>query len=56
MTDIIARPVAEKLLNPATTPVRWEEVKKKFYDGGKGRPSSYGLEAFPVPVDESIFD
>ena len=56
MTDIIARPIAEKVLKPSETPVRWEAIKGKFYDGGQGRPESYGLKVFPTSVDKTLFE
>ncbi len=55
MTDVAARPIAEKVLNPEGTPKRWEPIKTKFYDGGQGRPESYGLKVFPSPIENSLF-
>ena len=55
MTDVIARPIAEKVIDPSHTPVRWEPIRKKFYDGGQGRPESYGLKVFPTPVGNDFF-
>ena len=55
MTDIIARPIAEKVLGRSSTPARWEPIKRKFYDGGQGRPESYGLKVFPTSVDSTFF-
>ena len=55
IADLVARPIAEKVLWPETTPDRWQVVASKFYDGGTGRRSSYGLKVFPTPQDEVIF-
>jgi hypothetical protein len=48
VADLIARPIAEKVLNPHSDPKRWDAVAAKFYDGGVGRPHSYGLKIFPA--------
>ena len=55
ITDIIARPIAEKILKPETKPTRWEPIRGQFYDGGQERPESYGLKVFPTPVENSLF-
>jgi hypothetical protein len=55
IADLAARPVAEKVLGPKSTPARWSAVSSKFYDGGKERRSSYGLKVFPTPETEEIF-
>jgi hypothetical protein len=47
VADLAARPVAEKVLNPSTTPERWQVIRPKLYDGGQGRPMSYGLKIYP---------
>lgn len=54
-TDVIARPIAEKILRPATTPPRWDPIRQKFYDGGQDRPESYGLKVFPTPIEKDLF-
>lgn len=56
MTDIIARPTAEKVKDPSSVPVRWEPIKTKFYDGTQGRPESYGLKVFPTPISQDLFE
>ena len=56
ITDVAARPIAEKVLDPLSDPVRWDSIKSKFYDGGQNRPQSYGLKVFPTPVEVSIFN
>ncbi len=48
IADLAARPIAEKVLNPKTMPERWEVIKSKLYDGGVGRPESYGLKLYPA--------
>jgi len=49
IADLVARPIAERILRPTTSPERWEVIKSKLYDGGQGRPESYGLKVFPTP-------
>lgn len=55
LVDLFARPVAEKIMTPETSISRWDLIKGKFYDGGQGRPESYGLKVFPTSVDSEIF-
>ena len=55
ITDVIARPIAEKVLAPSADPTRWNPIREKFYDGGQDRPESYGLKAFPTPVSKELF-
>ncbi|MGH2559905.1 MAG: DUF3800 domain-containing protein, partial [Thermomicrobiales bacterium] len=55
IADLAARPIAEKVLRPETTPVRWEFIEPKMYDGLQGRKSSYELKIFPSPEEELIF-
>jgi hypothetical protein len=50
IADVMARPIADKILNPATSPERWEIVSGKFYDGMQDRRGSYGLKIFPTPA------
>ncbi|HLI50354.1 MAG TPA: DUF3800 domain-containing protein, partial [Thermomicrobiaceae bacterium] len=52
VADLLSRPIAEKALQPSTSPERWEIVKHKFYDGCQARPASYGLKIYPA-VDVS---
>lgn len=47
VADLMARPIAEKVLSPDSTPNRWDIVADRFYDGGKARPGSYGLKVLP---------
>lgn len=55
IADLFARPIADKVLNPASTPARWNIVLPKIYDGGKSRKSSYGLKIFPAIESDLIF-
>jgi len=34
---------------------RWDLVKSKVYDGGEGRPESYGLKIFPIAATGDMF-
>lgn len=49
IADLTARPIAEKVLEPSSSPERWDVALAKLYDGGKGRKNSYGLKVFPTP-------
>lgn len=55
IADLVARPIAERILALNSTPIRWETVEQKLYDGGKSRKGSYGLKVFPTPNLERIF-
>lgn len=55
LADLAARPCAEKVLRPTSDPERWSVFREKLYDGGSGRPESYGLKSFPTAVARSIF-
>ena len=55
ITDVIARPIAEKVLNPNTDPTRWNPIRGKFYSGGQDRPESFGLKVFPTSVEKGLF-
>lgn len=55
IADIVARPIAEKVLEPANTPERWQVVAPKIYDGKQDRRSSYGLKVFPSSDIGSFF-
>jgi hypothetical protein len=48
IADIAARPLAEKILDPSSSPKRWDVISGKLYDGLQGRPESYGLKIFPL--------
>lgn len=52
IADLIARPIADKILNPARSPERWDIVAPKLYDGTQDRRGSYGLKIFPSPDDD----
>lgn len=54
VADLVARPIAERVLRPRTTPDRWDVVRTKLYDGGQGRPESYGLKVFPSPAIDPV--
>lgn len=54
IADLVARPIAEKMLQPTTSPIHWGIVKDRLYDGGQGRPLSYGLKVYPTPVVELL--
>jgi hypothetical protein len=49
IADLGARPIAEKILQPTSTPERWSLFRSRFYDGVEGRPSSFGLKVYPAP-------
>lgn len=55
LADLAARPCAEKALAPHTHPERWSIFQSKLYDGGIGRPESYGLKSFPTSSAALIF-
>lgn len=55
LVDILARPIAEKVVDPLTPVRRWDAVRAKLYDGEQGRPESYGLKVFPGPVLPAVF-
>jgi hypothetical protein len=55
LADLSARPCAEKVLAPNSRPERWDVFRSKLYDGGIGRPESYGLKAFPTSAAALIF-
>lgn len=48
IADLAARPVAEKVRDSMSNPVRWETFKNKLYDGMTGSPHKYGLKVFPL--------
>ena len=56
LADLCARPIAEKVLNTAANPERWDAIKTKLYDGTLDRPASYGLKVYPTPEKMVIFD
>lgn len=47
LADLIARPIAEKVLDPSGTPDRWEVVRAKLCDGKETKNSSIGLKVLP---------
>jgi hypothetical protein len=55
LADLAARPCAEKVLAPKSDPERWNVFRRKLYDGGVGRPESFGLKAFPTSAADLIF-
>lgn len=55
IADIAARPIAEKILSPSSSPKRWDVVSEKLYDGLEGRPESYGLKVFPLAETNDPF-
>lgn len=55
IADIAARPLAEKVLDPTSTPKRWDVISSKLYDGAQGRPESYGLKVFPLTESNDPF-
>jgi hypothetical protein len=55
VADLMARPLADKILDPGGSPERWEVVASKLYDGAQGRRSSYGFKIFPA-IDVDLFD
>lgn len=48
IADLVARPIAEKVLRPTSIPERWQTVASKIYGGQQGRRGSYGLKVFPA--------
>jgi hypothetical protein len=48
IADLAARPMAEKILDPAARPTRWEVFARKLYDGETGAPHKYGFKVFPL--------
>jgi hypothetical protein len=55
IADLVARPIADKVLRPNTTPERWQAIASKIYDGNQERRSSYGVKVFPAANIASIF-
>ena len=55
IADLAARPCADKVLAPGSEPERWGVLRPKIYDGGVGRPESYGLKSFPTACALEIF-
>lgn len=52
IADLMARPIADKILQPGASPERWEIVAAKFYDGTQHRRGSYGLKILPTCTDD----
>lgn len=55
VADLTARPLAEIVLNPGSTPPRWNIFQGKLYDGGKGEPHKYGLKVYPLTETNDPF-
>jgi hypothetical protein len=47
LADLVARPIAEKVVNPTSTPDRWPEVKAKLCQGKETKNSILGLKVTP---------
>jgi hypothetical protein len=47
LADLVARPVAEKVGNPTSTPARWPEIREKLCPGTETKHSILGLKVFP---------
>ncbi len=47
LADLIARPVADKVANPAATPPRWPQVRTKLCTGQETKHSILGLKILP---------
>jgi len=47
LADLVARPCAEKVLAPESTPNRWSEVRSKLAPGKETAHSILGLKIFP---------
>jgi len=56
IADLAARPFAEKVLSPDSTPPRWDVFASRLYDGMKEKPGSYGLKVFPLTETNDPFD
>jgi hypothetical protein len=51
LADLIARPVADKVAAPKTTPARWLEVREKLCQGVETKHSILGLKVLPWRTD-----
>ncbi|MGO9934138.1 MAG: DUF3800 domain-containing protein [Steroidobacteraceae bacterium] len=47
IADLIARPCGEKVLNPESTPERWEQARTKLCQGSETKHSILGLKVTP---------
>ena len=47
IADLLARPCAEKVANPASTPDRWPELRHKLGTGQETKHSIIGLKVVP---------
>jgi len=53
LADLIARPIAEKVIKPEMTPEFWPEVRIKFCQGQETKNSIVGLKI--IPWDEATY-
>lgn len=51
LADALARPIAEKSVGHRLGILPHSIVDGKIYDGGQGRPESYGVKIFPTPIE-----
>jgi hypothetical protein len=47
LADLVARPIADKVADPASTPPRWPEVQTKLCTGRETKHSILGLKVLP---------
>lgn len=55
IADLAARPLADIVKNPGSSPSRWDVFRNKLYDGNKGCPHKYGLKVFPLSHSNDPF-
>jgi hypothetical protein len=53
IADLLARPCAEKILDPQSTPARWPEFRQKLCPGIETGHSILGLKA--LPWDDALY-
>lgn len=51
LADALARPIAERVISHKPGIIPQRILEGKIYDGGQGRPESYGVKIFPTPAD-----
>lgn len=51
LADLVARPISEKVADPASTPERWPEVRTKLCPGQETKHSILGLKIAPWSED-----